>query len=586
MKKINDLTTGRRGILVSGMLVVLFTIINCVLSFAYANEPIGEEEPCKTTYSRIHRKPVAPPQKGTGIPEETLEVIESLEPLEIHTYEVYLDRMMVYTKDTTAVLKALGNPMSVRKIEKGLHDQWEMNIQTDDVNAGVKLREVLKKIKGVTWVENFVYDKGNEFIPLPVIQVSLKNPEDSIKLRPYIDSFSLDAFKNIWSNYRWQLQFTPDTRASRIDIVKALINSHIPIEFITLDWDDPIGVIPEFTYDPYIQSQWGLYNLDNQTIPKRYKYTDLGVANAWNIATGRNVNICIIEQGIDIDNPDLKKQIKCCYDASNDKSSVSLKDDHGTMCAGIACAIRNNDYGISGVAPDANLLVATYKNKAVSVGGNSRSIAQQLELAIRWAVQNGADIISCSWGFVEKKEITDAINGAMKNGRNGKGCIIVSSSGNEGKNGGAITFPATLPGVMAIGCVDKNIVVDPGSSYGDCLFAVAPGVNLPVLMADGSVEFHSGTSLSCPAVAGVAALILEIYPEIEAHNLRKIIGETAILPPGVSATKQGEYGPWNNKYGYGLVNAYDAVVNAIMMRNGGYERVSVVPFPDISGVVE
>lgn len=529
-----------------------------------------------------------PPMTSETLKGEKLEVLIQTEPKEVQTFDIFLDKFIVWTMDTVATKRIIGNNEYIKAIESDKYGGWAMTVKTGDIYIGKSIRDSLRLAKETIRVENFVYNSERfELSPNNEIYVKLRERSDTTKLKEVADSLHLVATVKpidfLDSYLRWDLRMTPKTKYSRNEILK-IIHEKVNPKYVELCWDG--GVVRlAFTYDTYVDRQWGLYNSVNPSIPRENKYTDLDISQAWNIATGRDVKLCIIDIGFDVNNKDLKDKIAGVYDAVIKKEVMVNKFTHGTACAGIAAGVRNNDYGISGVAPDAKLLLARVDTVARNVNGNIVGVNVQFENAVKWAIARGAEIISVSLNYPKfDKSISDIIEYGLSTGRGGKGTIFVIGAGNNGKQGGAINFPAYLNGVISVGAVDSQIKVADFSSYGESLFVVAPGEEIYILDDDKGFRYAFGTSYACPAVAGVAALILEVFPEIEAHNVRKIIGQSAILPPGVSATKQGEYGPWNTKYGYGLVNAYDAVTNAILMRSGGYERVSGVPFPDISGI--
>ena len=484
-------------------------------------------------------------------------------------YEVYLDKFIVWTTDSMAVYSCLGHPEYVKNSYESSPGIRRMECSIGDVKLGKKLRDNLRKIPGVIRVANYCYNKSSktERRPEEYVTVMLKNSADSVKLFRMIDSIGGKVFPGMRyrpDNY-WSIELI-SCKSTAVELANYLYETGLFESARPYFWTE---MCVEFTYDPYVNKQWGLYNINNITISKGNRYTDLNVSLAWNYATGNGVKICIVDEGFDTSNDDLSDHIKACYEAGTGASNISEKADHGTACAGVAAAIRNNNYGVAGVAPDADLMLASFSNKVV----NGKKREEQMAEAINWAWQNGADIISCSWGIKESnEEIKKAVLNAMKYGRNGKGCVIVKSSGNDA---GDITFPGTIPGVITVGAVDSKIKIASYSNYGDNLWVVAPGDSIYALQNDGKFNYNFGTSLAAPAVAGVAALVLEAYPEATYDEVRRIIGMSAMLPNGVpydkievldnnSTIPVGQF--WSIKYGFGLVNAYKAVSTACSLK--------------------
>ena len=303
----------------------------------------------------------------------------------------------------------------------------------------------------------------------------------------------------------------------------------------------------ECSYDPDVHQQWGLYNKDNE-------FYDISVSPAWDYATGKGVKIAIIDSGIERTHIDLAANMDTLsYDTETGTSPSVVYDNnnHGTHCAGIAAAVRNNGIQVAGVAPDA---------KIISISNNLHSSslsAQRRANGINWAWKNGADIISCSWKANKNIFIEDAIDSAIVRGRNNKGCIFVKSAGNSS---GAITYPGNYrKEVLVVANMMKNGAIHPESCYGDNMFVAAPGDNILSTVLNNQIGIKSGTSMAAPHVAGVAALVLERNPNLTAYQVRDILARSAKKIGDYEYDTEAEFGIWNERYGYGLIDAYNAV---------------------------
>ena len=265
-----------------------------------------------------------------------------------------------------------------------------------------------------------------------------------------------------------------------------------------------------------------------------------------------------------MDHEDLKDNIYGTgYDVETGTAQSMVRGTHGTSCAGIIAA-QQNKKGISGVAPGVKLM-------SVSCNLTSETTAQQLANGFNWAWQNGADIISNSWGYSAPSSIVDnAIKNALSKGRNGRGTIVVFSAGNE--NNTSIRYPGkSNPDILVVGAISPNgerkstnscDKENWGSCYGMALDVVAPGVRIPTTTSDGNYRTDfNGTSSACPHVAGVAALVLSANPNLTALQVRNVIESTAQKVGGYNY--QGVAGringTWHGEMGYGLVDAYAAV---------------------------
>lgn len=306
--------------------------------------------------------------------------------------------------------------------------------------------------------------------------------------------------------------------------------------------------------DPMFGSLWGLNNTSNPN-------HDINICQAWNITQGANVNVAVLDQGIFKTHIDLHSNIHpLSYNTETNTSPSQLFGDHGTHCAGTIAAIKDNNIQVVGVSPLSKLM-----DVSNSLAGTPNSRMKRAD-GINWAWQNGADIISNSWGSgVQYQVIDDAINNALQNGRNGKGTIIVFATGNSY---GAVSYPANSnPNILSVGAMTSSGTRSSFSNFGTQLDVVAPGSSILSTTPNNQTASWDGTSMATPHVAGVAALILSVNPCLTAQQVRDIIEQTAQKVGGYSYTTTSgrPNGIWNNEMGYGLVDAHAAVLMAQSM---------------------
>jgi thermitase len=288
--------------------------------------------------------------------------------------------------------------------------------------------------------------------------------------------------------------------------------------------------------DPYWSLQWG---------PKKIE------ANwAWNKTRGSSdIIVAVVDSGIDYKHPDLiGNYITGGYDwVNNDKDPL---DDfgHGTHCAGIIAAVINNNEGIAGLAQ-----VKIMAEKVLDYLGYGYD--DWIANGIIHAANSGAKIISMSLGgYGYSRLLHDAVKYAY-----GKGVLLVAAAGND--NIGLKSYPAAYDEVIAVAATDINDLKAVFSNWGNWIELAAPGVDIystmptyPVTLNNYSYsmnyDFMSGTSMACPHVAGVAALVWCIYPEATSHWVRTQIRYTAkdLGDPG-----------FDKYYGYGRIDARKAV---------------------------
>jgi subtilisin family serine protease len=144
-------------------------------------------------------------------------------------------------------------------------------------------------------------------------------------------------------------------------------------------------------------------------------------------------------------------------------------------------------------------------------------VRQDLAWGINQARRNGADVLNLSWGHdaLQGTYIVDAIDSAVRFGRDGLGSVVVGISQNDGNtNAPHVRFPATLQNVIAVGAIDRNGRRANFSNFGPQLDVVAPGVDIRTTAVNNSYTFIDGTSFAAPHVAGIAALILSVRPDL------------------------------------------------------------------------
>ena len=311
---------------------------------------------------------------------------------------------------------------------------------------------------------------------------------------------------------------------------------------------------PDFVYmnafstnDQYWDEQWGLKNTGQSG---GILGVDIKAEQAWAITTGSpNIKIAVIDIGVNLSHDDLQYNLVTGYNAITQTVGGSPHENsatyhHGTLVAGIISALQNNNNkGISGIAPSCKIIPI----RAGDVGIATAEIAAD---AFNWARQNGADVINCSWGGPQNTAnaaLTTAIANAVTNGRNGKGCVVVFASGNDYAS--SINYPAFLYNVIAVGAINRNGQRASYSNYGTNLDVVAPGTAIRSTSTSPSgYATGDGTSFAAPHVAGIAALILSVNPDLTQAQVRDAIESTCTNLASL-----------NNQGGRGLVNAYAAL---------------------------
>lgn len=236
--------------------------------------------------------------------------------------------------------------------------------------------------------------------------------------------------------------------------------------------------------------------------------------------------------------------------------------NHGTSVAGVIAAIRGNDVGTAGVAPDT--LVTIMPIRAVPSGDErDKDVAN----AIRYAVDNGASVVNMSFGkaYSPGKEAVDA---AVRYAAD-RGVLLVHAAGNSAENiDSTANFPSRVfedgqraPNWLEVGATSwsSDVFAAPFSNYGRATVDVfAPGEAIDVLEPGDGTGRVDGTSVAAPVVSGLAALLLAYYPDLTPLEVRDILLASAVPYEGTPALRPGT----GERVDFSTLSATGGVVNA------------------------
>lgn len=469
----------------------------------------------------------------------------------------------------------------------------------DNTNANQKL--IYKNSNGEVLCPMFLINNSQEVVMLPEIVLLPKiSTYDMSALCSY---YHLEKVKVTKNYHLYSLPQDSDV----IDIANKLYETG-DFKFACPNFFSSAIECAYIPNDTYFHNQITCHNL-GQVMDNGHSGTidaDIDAPEAWDITKGSpDIIIAVFDRGVTSNHPDLPNTRQVRLDGSNFGSgdpndpSPTGNNNHGNACAGVIAATMDNQQGIAGIAPMCKIMPLRW---------DTTTSPDDFADGIQFAVDHGAKIISCSWGYKDSGNtpdsyscITTAINNAIDSG-----VVVVFSAGNTADHtlymDGYVKFPANanVPNLITVGSSDRYDHIANYSPKSSLIDFVAPShrayssqisgetfemwtLDIPgstgynPIPTDFSDNFYSagtmipssgtnylaytgcfgGTSHSCPVVAGVVALMLSVNPYLTPAEVFDVLRETC--------DKVGGYTYVNGKcaeMGYGRVNAYAAVLEA------------------------
>lgn len=404
----------------------------------------------------------------------------------------------------------------------------------------------------------FQYDDGFTIYPTRKVVAQLNRKEDLSAMMDIVTQFSVRTITDKNGIFRIEL--------AQLDDAFTLANKLQESGLTNFSHPDFYAPIERYQVnDPLFGQQFQMHNT-GQTIDgvTGQVDADCNAFEAWDITLGSSsITVAVIDDGLE-DHEDLNdsagnsRYVGGFTPANNGNGDAISGSNHGVACAG-SIAASHNSLGVRGVAPLVKLLSVN-----IFFGGES---TQDIADGITWAKNNGADVLSNSWGYTSCtasfSNIVGAISDANSNGRGGLGAIVIFASGNGYKS--CVDFPANVSSAVAVGAFANTGLRSAYSNYGADLDIMAPSNNVGgpgagVRTTDrmGGAGYSSGnytnnfggTSSACPTAAGVAALVLGYDPSLTTSALKNLLYSTAIDmgPAGV-----------DSEYANGRINALGAL---------------------------
>ncbi|MDR0357421.1 MAG: S8 family serine peptidase, partial [Clostridiales Family XIII bacterium] len=365
-------------------------------------------------------------------------------------------------------------------------------------------------------------------------------------------------------------------------------------KMVVLETETDIGAaIAEYENDPNVEyaqpnyiyalsEEFDAENIDATAISPLANPNDSSFASQWNLSRGfaakineawdvmpkssAKVRVAVVDSGVDINHPDLKNSInsQLAYNVADKNRNVTDNAGHGTHVAGIIAAQTGNGLGVAGVSFNkAEIVPLKVFYKDPDTGKHISDTGLLVEAYSRIKSAN-CKVVNLSLGGSEPDPALEkAINAAAANG-----VITVAAAGNDARLYSGATppcYPSDYENVISVVATDRNNVKADYSEHNRYKDIAAPGSSIYSTALNGAYGYMSGTSMACPHISGVVALMLSINPSLSNDRICRILYNTS--------TDLGDKGR-DDKYGYGLVNAEAAVKDSLALKNGTLASVA------------
>uniref|UniRef100_A0A7J3KGV2 Peptidase S8 n=1 Tax=Staphylothermus marinus TaxID=2280 RepID=A0A7J3KGV2_STAMA len=383
-----------------------------------------------------------------------------------------------------------------------------------------------------------------------MIQPSYAETPTTTRVIIGISTVRFELFRNVLTRYGTVISDIPEIGAVVLEINIGRLNDIKKLWFVKyVERDYEVSITQEVRWNMemiYVPNVW--YTYDDYVGDAAYGYYPY-------------LHVAVLDTGIYYSHTDLQGAVVYCIVSLNNGATfykgTNLRNcndpnGHGTHVAGIIAA-RLNGAGVAGAAPKVRL----YAVRVLSASGSgyisdiARGIIESTKGPDGVAgTADDADIISMSLGGPHSDTLYNAVKYAYS-----YGVVLVAAAGNDGAS--SPSYPAAYPEVIAVGAVDINYNVPSWSNRNPDV--VAPGVDILSTYKNNLYAYMSGTSMACPHVSGVVALMQAIR---QAFGLRKLTPDEVKYIIINTAIDLGSSG-YDSLYGYGLVDAEYAVYVAI-----------------------
>lgn len=390
------------------------------------------------------------------------------------------------------------------------------------------LKQIIKHLILISFISLLTFNNLNakEYF------IQLKNNKDSSLFLNYLKK---DFLNNDFSEFYYKKAFK-SLKYNGLDRVFVVnFNSKFSNEEILLLSKHPlvsfIELVPEyeFFHTPNDFSTSSMWHLDK-----------IKARDAWDIEKGgKNILIAIVDDGIDTTHSEFQSSI---WKNNNEIANNGIDDDnngyvddifgwdmadndnnpsvtsannlsHGTHCAGIAAARTNNNNGISSISYSSKIMT-------IKCGRNGSSQIFNPYQGVEYAIENGARIISMSWGGGSYSYVYELIFAEAAQ----RDIICIAAAGNSNTN--FKMYPAGYNNVIAVGSTTSTDAKSSFSNYGNWIDVMAPGSSIYSTIPGNTYATYSGTSMACPLVSGLCALMLSKNPYYTAIEIEQCLKNT------------------------------------------------------------
>lgn len=359
----------------------------------------------------------------------------------------------------------------------------------------------------------------------------------------------------------------------KVDQIISRLNDMPELEYVERVPYDRIYFVPNDT----------LYTLYNGPQNWNWHLDRIQAELGWDISQGSaDIKVAIVDNAVWVDHPDLAGKIvaqRDTYYNTNNANPPSSGDpfewSHGTHCAGLAAASSNNGIGVASVGFNVSII-------AVKCSPNNSPGSLYGFPGIQWAANNGADVISMSWGGTGYSQTNQNMINTIYN----MGIVLLAAAGNE--NVTSAHYPSAYANVISVASTDENDEKSDFSNYSPTVDICAPGGSsigglYGVLSSTfstatfGNYDLMAGTSMSTPVASGLAGLVLSINPLLTPAQVEAILKSTADDIYTINPTYTGMLGA-------GRINAYQAALNTPFEPSADFTTSVTTIMPGGSGI--